>query len=93
MDGSRANTATIEYMQQYGIHPQVALTEVSGYIKYSAERIANKQFLHSNDLEDFLDEMADKYYKSADATSERIFGKSDFLNTDYMMRLEKPKEQ
>jgi len=93
MDGSRANTATIEYMQQYGIHPQLAFTEVSGYIKYSAERIANKQFLHSNDLEDFLDEMADKYYKSADATSERIFGKSDFLNTEYMMRLEKPKEQ
>lgn len=93
MDGSRANTATIEYMQQYGIHPQVAFTEVSGYIKYTAERIANHDLPHSNDLEEFLDQMADKYYKNADATSERIFGKSDFLNPEYMMRLEKPKEQ
>jgi hypothetical protein len=93
MDGSRASTATIEYMQQYGVHPQVGLTEVSGYIKYTAERIANHDLPHSNDLEEFLDQMANKYYKNADATAERIFGKKDFLNPDYMMKLEKPKEQ
>ena len=33
MDGGRASTATIEYMQQYGVHPQVGLREVQGYIK------------------------------------------------------------
>ena len=30
MDGSRASTATIEYMCQYGVHPQVGLTEMTG---------------------------------------------------------------
>lgn len=92
MDGGRASTATIEYMQQYGVHPQLALTEVSGYIKVTADKIANKELLHSNDLEEFLDHMADKYYQNADITAERIFGKADFLNTDYMLQLEKSKE-
>ena len=32
MDGGRASTATIEYMQQYGVHPQVGFAEVQGYI-------------------------------------------------------------
>lgn len=92
MDGGRASTATIEYMQQYGVHPQLALTEVSGYIKVTADKIANKELLHSNDLEEFLDHMADKYYQNADITAERIFGKADFLNTDYMLQIEKSKE-
>jgi hypothetical protein len=88
MDGSRASTATIEYMCQYGVHPQVGLTEVSGYIQHTANRIANHDLPHSNDLEDFLDQMADKYCANADATAERIFGKSDFVNEEYMMKLE-----
>ena len=92
MDGGRASTATIEYMQQYGVHPQLALTEVSGYIKYTADRISKKEMLHSNDLEEFLDQMADKYFKNADKTAERIFGKSDFLNSDYMNLLPKEEE-
>ena len=89
MDGGRASTSTIEYMQQYGVHPQVAMTEVSGYLKITAQRIANHELLHSNDLEEFLDEMADKYYQNADKTAERIFGKADFINPEYMLRLEK----
>lgn len=88
MDGSRASTATIEYMQQYGVHPQVGLTEVSGYIKYTADRIAKHELVHANDLEEFLDQMADKYYKNADATSERIYGKTQQYNTDYMNLLD-----
>ena len=88
LDGSRAQTATIEYLQQYGVHPQVALTEVSGYVKYTAERIANNDLMHSNDLEDFLDQMADKYCANVDKTAERLFGKSDFINPEYMLRLE-----
>jgi hypothetical protein len=84
MDGSRASTSTIEYMQQYGVHPQVGLTEVSGYIKHTADRIARHELVHANDLEEFLDQMADKYYKNADATSERIYGKTQQYNTDYM---------
>lgn len=88
LDGGRANTATIEYLQQYGVHPQVALTETSGYVQYSAEQIKKGVLLHSNDLEEFLDQMADKYCANVDKTAERLFGKSDFVNKDYMLKLE-----
>lgn len=88
IEGGRAQTATIEYLQQYGVHPQVSLTEVSGYIQYTAERIAKKELLHSNDLEDFLDQMADKYCANVDTTAERLFGKTEFTNSEYMLRLE-----
>lgn len=93
MDGGRASTATIEYMQQYGVHPQVAMTEVSGYLQYTADRIKQHILPHSNDLEEFLDQMADKYYKNADKTAERIFGKADFLNPEYMLRVEKSEDK
>lgn len=93
MDGGRASTATIEYMTQYGVHPQVGLTEVSGYIKHTADRIAKHDLPHSNDLEDFLDQMADKYCANADKTAERIFGKADFLNSEYMLQIEKKSDQ
>ena len=88
LEGSRAQTATIEYLQQHGVHPQVALTETSGYVQHSAEQIKNGVLLHSNDLEEFLDQMADKYCANVDKTAERLFGKSDFVNTDYMLKLE-----
>lgn len=88
LDGGRAQTATVEYLQQYGVHPQVALTEVSGYVQFTAQRIANKDLMHANDLEDFLDQMADKYHANVDKTAERLFGKTDFINPEYMLRLE-----
>jgi len=86
LNSTRPSEATIEYCQQYGIHPQVCFTEVAKYILYSTERINKNVELHSNDLEDFLDEMAEKYYKNADATSERLFGKTDFATNDYMYK-------
>lgn len=88
LEGGRAQTATIEYLQQYGVHPQVSLTEVSGYIQYVASQIKDGKLPHANDLEEFLDQMADKYCINVDATSERLFGKSDFVNPEYMLRLE-----
>ena len=84
--GGRAAESTIEYCQQYGVHPQVCFTEVSGYLQYTAQRISNKQLPHANDLEDFLDEMAEKYQSNPDKTSERLFGKSDVTVTDYMYK-------
>ena len=75
LEGSRAQTATIEYLQQYGVHPQVALTETSCYVQHSGEQISKCVLLHSNDLEEFLDQMADKYCVNVDKTSERMFGK------------------
>jgi len=88
MDGGRASTATIEYMQQYGVHPQAGLTEVQGYIAHTANKIKRGEIPHSNELEEFLDQMGDKYYKNADATTERIYGKTEIFNTEYMNLLE-----
>ena len=82
----RVSEGTIEYLQQYGIHPQVCMIECSGYIEYTSQRIANKDLPHANDLEEFLDEMGEKYYKNVDKTCERLFGKADFTNHDYMYK-------
>ena len=81
------SVSTIEYCQQYGIHPQVCLTEVGGYIQHTSKLITEGQRLpHSNELEDFLDAMADKYVGGVDATAERIFGRSDFTSKEYMYK-------
>ena len=89
MDGGRASTATIEYMQQYGVHPQVGFTEVQGYIKLVNDMINSRQIPHSNHLEDFLDEMADKYYKETDKTTQRIFGKDNIISPEIMSIINK----
>ena len=86
LDGGKMSTSTIENCQQFGIHPQICMTETSGYVAYTAKRISDGEILHSNDLEEFLDEMADKYYKNADKTAERLFGKADFTVSDYMYK-------
>ena len=91
IDSGRAKTSTIEYCQQYGIHPQVCLTEVTGYVNHVAERISKHDTPHGNDLEEFLDQMGEKYKDAADKTSERIFGKADFINKDYMYEMMKEK--
>jgi len=89
MDGGRASTATIEYMQQYGVHPQVGYKEVQGYIKIVNDMIHNNQIPHSNHLEDFLDEMADKYYKETSKTTQRIFGKENIISPEIMSIINK----
>lgn len=83
---ARAGEATLEYCQQYGIHPQVCKLEVEGYIKDVSARIDNGEMPHSNDLEDFLDAMANKYQANPDKTCERLFGKSSIANHDYMYK-------
>jgi hypothetical protein len=81
----RAKDATIEYLQQYGIHVQVALAEVSGYITHVNSQIASDNPPSSASMEDFFDQMADKYCRFADEASERIFGKTEMVNQNYMM--------
>lgn len=84
----RPQEVTIEYLQQYGVHVQVALGEVSGYITVVNDRIVNGERPMGSDMEVFLDQMASKYLYCADDASNRMFGKSDFTNTDYMLKLE-----
>lgn len=84
-----AEKSSIEYLQQYGVHPQVAIKECWIYINGVNEAIENGRVLHSNHLEEFLDEMASKYVICVDGTSERIFGKKEYINPDYMVRIGK----
>jgi len=86
IESGTAHTSTIEYNQQFGIHPQVCLLETMGYIKYCQQRIEEGDRLHCNDLEEFLDEMAVKYLTNVDGTCERIFGTKDIHNYDYMYK-------
>ena len=86
MDGGRVSTSTIEYMQQFGVHPQICQKEVQGYLNYTDDRIQAGEVLHANDLEEFLDEMGNKYWQGADKTSERLFGKKNFANKDFMYK-------
>ena len=67
---------------------QVALGEVSGYISFVNERIVAGERPTGADMEDFFDAMAAKYATCADEASDRMFGKLDFINTDYMLKLE-----
>jgi len=80
----RGKEATLEYLQQYGVHVQIAIAEVSGYITLVNELVARGDKITSLHLEDFLDEMKDKYSNNADEVSKRLFGKSDITNKEYM---------
>ena len=86
LDGGRTQTSTIEYMQQFGVHPQICRKEVEGYLAYTDDRIQGGEILHANDLEEFLDEMGEKYWEGADKTSEILFGKKNFANKDFMYK-------
>ena len=86
IQGGRAHEATIEYLQQYGVHVQIALAEVTQYINAVNEAIKQGGMVTASNMEDFLDAMADKYKVCADEAAIRLFGKADFTNSDYMMR-------
>jgi len=81
---SRGKEATLEYLQQYGVHCQIAIEEVSGYINLVTALIQKKETIDASHLEDFLDEMRDKYVHNADMVSQRIFGRDGIINKNYM---------
>ena len=86
---SRAKEATLEYMQQYGVHAQIAIAEVSGYINLVTGLIKNKEVLDASHLENFLDKMKDKYVNNADKISNRLFGRDGIINKAYMEKMDK----
>lgn len=79
----RARNVTNEYLQQFGVHIQVALKEVSGYIQVTEDRIASGDLPDACDLETFLDAMATKYAHCAIAAAERQFG-SEQIRPEFM---------
>ena len=85
----RAKEATLEYMQQYGVHAQMALAEMSGYINSVDALIRDREVLDASHLENFLDKMRDKYVHNADIVSERLFGRDGIINKAYMEKMDK----
>ena len=86
---SRAKEATLEYLQQYGVHAQMAIAEVSGYINFVNELLKEKRILDATHLENFLDEMKNKYVNNADKISNRLFGRDGIINKSYMEQMDK----
>ena len=85
----KAREATLEYMQQYGVHAQMAIAEVSGYITFVNSLIKEKRILDATHLENFLDEMKNKYVNNADKISNRLFGRDGIINKAYMEKMDK----
>tara|TARA_R110000868_G_scaffold95476_1_gene262577 strand:- start:520 stop:1296 length:777 start_codon:yes stop_codon:yes gene_type:complete len=84
----RAKDSSIEYLTQFGVHVQVALKEVSGYIQTIEAQIAAGQRPSATTTEDFLDAMSKKYLGCAAETSQRMFGVSDITRSDFMIKKE-----
>ena len=89
IDSGRAKEGTLEYLQQYGVHCQVAIVEMSGYIKYVGELLKKNTKISGTHLEDFLDKMGDKYTYSADEVSDRLFGRDGIINKSFMEKMDK----
>lgn len=82
--GGKVSNSTVEYTSQFGVHPQVAEAECLIYCKAIEKALVEGIVVHSNHLEEFLDEMANKYVGGVDKTTERLFGKADITNSAYM---------
>ena len=86
IERGRPAESAIEYLTQFGVHVQIAAAEVTGYITFTEQRIAQGERMTAADLESFLDQMADKYVHCSDEAATRMFGKAEFASKDYMMR-------
>lgn len=80
---SRPKEATVEYLQQFGVHVQLATKEVAGYMTVIEDRIAKGERPTSLDLEDFLDAMADKYQDAPAQVAERMFGVTEAWTSEF----------
>jgi len=80
----RAKESSIEYLQQFGVHVQVALAEVSGYVLATEELIRDGGRPTASSIEDFLDQMASKYEGCVSEASLRMFGRADTVDSNLM---------
>lgn len=79
----RPKESTVEYLQQFGVHVQLATKEVAGYAAVTEARIENGERPTAADLEDFLDQMADKYKHLPKEVAQRMFGVDQVWNPEY----------
>jgi hypothetical protein len=83
----RPQESTMEYLQQYGILVQFAINVTRQFIEQIDQNISEGKFLHANVLEDWLDHIAEQFKESPDLTTERIFGKKDITNKEFMLQI------
>jgi hypothetical protein len=86
----RGKESSIEYLQQFGVHIQVALKEVAGYIGSIEQLIQEGGRPDATSIEDFLDEMATKYEGCAEVATERMFGTTTAVYPALMNESETP---
>lgn len=90
IESGRPSKSAIEYLQQFGVHIQIANREVAGYINLVETKINDGiRNITASHLEDFFDEMAEKYKYCAAEASKRIFGTEEIMNTEFMMSWKK----
>ena len=86
---SRGKEATLEYLQQYGVHCQIAIAEINEYIDVTSTLVQKREIIDASHLENFLDKMKDKYVNNADKVSSRLFGRDGIINKPYMYKSKK----
>jgi hypothetical protein len=74
---------TMEYLEQYGVHPQTALLFVRDYIQRSEDECTNATLPSVTSLHTFLDNMSDFFSDSYKHTLDRI-GLKDIIKDDFM---------
>lgn len=73
MEFGRPKDSSLEYLQQYGVHPQKARLEVMNYIQKVEHMLEENEELNSVDLEEFLNEMSEKYLYCAEVISAYMY--------------------
>ena len=82
MQNGRLGKDIIEYLQQYGVHPQVASREIVGYYQKVEAGITEGIYPDSGHLEDWLDAMKEKYKGCVQKVTQRLFGKDSIVSVD-----------
>lgn len=82
MQGGRLGKDIIEYLQQYGVHPQVASREIIGYYSKIETDINNGIYPDVCALEAWLDAMKEKYKGEVQKVTQRIFGTDSILSVE-----------
>tara|TARA_Y100000310_G_scaffold323288_1_gene383430 strand:+ start:603 stop:1409 length:807 start_codon:yes stop_codon:yes gene_type:complete len=79
----RMNMGTMEYLEQYGIHPLVARQLVLEYIEINTKLIADGKFPTVDNLYKFLDDMVEQFKNAHKAVMKRI-GIKTLMKEEYL---------
>ena len=87
MAHGRLGMGTLEYMEQYGVHPQTAFRLVSQYINDNDESIGTGKAPTVDNLYNFLDSMCEQFREAHLAVIRRI-GVKGIIKNDWLYKTE-----